>query len=81
MASAELHQLLIRSAVIHRSDAAFDWLLAVVAAGSRTKAGLVIEELAAYRSRDGLRKRLERVLEERGDAGLGRLFAKHWERD
>ena len=81
LVSAELQQILIRSAVIHRSDAAFDWLLAVAETGNPVKAGLVIEELAVYRSRDGLRQRLGAVLEGRGDAGLLRLFAECWQQD
>jgi len=80
LVSAELQQILIRSAVIHRSDAAFDWLLAVAETGNPVKAGLVIEELAVYRGRDGLRRRLERVLEGRGDGRLLRLFADSWRR-
>jgi hypothetical protein len=81
LVSAGLQQILIRSAVIHRSDAAFDWLLAVAETGSPMKAGLVIEELAVYRSRDGLRQRLERVLEGRGDARLLSLFGDCWQRE
>ena len=65
LVAADLQQVLVRGAVLHRGDAAFDWLLAVAENESQTKARLVIEELAVYRGRDQLRQRLEAVLEGR----------------
>ena len=81
LVAADLQQVLVRGAVLHRSDAAFDWLLTVAENESPSKAGLVIEELAVYRGRDELRQRLETVLKERGDAGLLRVFEDHWRQD
>lgn len=70
--------LLLRAAALHRSEAALDWLVSVVADADRTSAGVAIAELGAYRNNARLRARLGAVLAERDDpqlnAGFGQAF-------
>jgi hypothetical protein len=67
-------RLLLRAAVLHRSDAAFDWLIEVVERGDRTSAELVLTELAAYRSNRRLRERLRTAVAGRDDPLLSAGF-------
>jgi hypothetical protein len=69
---------LLRAAALHRSDAAFDWLLAVVAEGDLASARFTAEALAVYRSNERLAKRLAKAVAQRGDADLAALFAGLW---
>ena len=69
---------LLRAAVLHRSETAFDWLLSVARRGDRASAELVTVELAAYRTAPGLRARMRDALTERGDEGLMAEFARVW---
>ncbi|WP_295383875.1 hypothetical protein [uncultured Thiodictyon sp.] len=71
-------QVLLKGAVLHRSEAAFDWLLALVADGERRIAELVLRELAMYRGNDRLRGRLADALARRGDEDLTALFQRVW---
>jgi hypothetical protein len=71
-------RVLLRAAVLHRSEAAFDWLLEVVDRGDRASAELVIRELAAYRANKRLAARLAATLEGREDPSLSRCFAEAW---
>jgi hypothetical protein len=70
--------LLLRAAALHRSEAALDWLVSVVADADRTSAGVAIAELGAYRNNARLRARLGAVIAERDDpqlnAGFGQAF-------
>lgn len=69
---------LLRAAVLHRSDSAFDWLLSMVAGGDLTSAELLVRELAVYRSNAKLRERLRDVVDHRGDSMLRECFASAW---
>jgi hypothetical protein len=68
--------LLLRAAALHRSEAALDWLVSIVADADRASAEVAIAELGAYRNNARLRTRLERVIAERGDPRLGEGYAK-----
>jgi len=70
LVSAELRRALLRSAAAHRSEAAFDWLLEIVAEARVPLAVDVIEALAPYKHNAKLLGRLADVLAERGDAVL-----------
>lgn len=74
----EADRVLLRAAVLHRSEAAFDWLLAVVAKGDRASAELLVQELAVYGANVKLRARLQEALQHRGDDALLACFAKLW---
>jgi hypothetical protein len=70
LVAAELRGALLRAAAAHRSEAAFDWLLELVASARVPVALAVIEALAPYKHNGKLMKRLADVLTERADAEL-----------
>jgi hypothetical protein len=74
----DVDRVLLRAAVLHRSEAAFDWLCSVMAGGDRVSAELVVSELAVYRASDRLRERVRTILEERGDDRLQQTFDREW---
>ncbi len=74
-------RLLLRAAVLHRGDAALDWLVSVAADGDSKSAEQVILELAAYRHNTRLRGRLQEALAERGDQRLWLHFRNAWGSD
>ena len=61
---------LVQAAAAHRSEAAFDWLLTVVAGSRVPVAVLAIEALALYRHNARLMQRLKGALTERGEQAL-----------
>jgi len=66
----EFRRALLRAAAAHRSEAAFDWLLAIVGEARVPVARDAIEALAPYRHNAKLMQRLRKALAERGDAAL-----------
>lgn len=71
---------LLRAAVLHRSDQAFEWLLSVVEEGDRASAELLIRELAAYRSNARLHERLAQSVQTRADEHLIACLHEAWDR-
>ncbi len=74
----ELRRALLRAAAAHRSEGAFDWLLAIVGDARLAVALEVVEALAIYRHNAKLKARLEAALDERGDPELSKRFAASW---
>ena len=74
----ELRRTLLRAAAAHRSEAAFDWLLTVVADARVPVALEVVEALAVYRHNAKLKQRLEGAVRDRGDENLANRFAALW---
>lgn len=70
LVSEDLRRSLLRAAAAHRSDAAFDWLVEIVAGARLPVAVEVLEALAPYKHNAKLEQRLADVLAERGDAAL-----------
>jgi HEAT repeat protein len=70
---------LIRAAALHRSDDAFHWLLALVAAPDRRVAEDVVEVLAMYKHNERLAARLRAAVAERGDGTLETHFEMLWQ--
>jgi hypothetical protein len=78
--------LLLRAAALHRSEAALDWLVSIVADADRASAEVAIAEVAiaevaiaelgAYRNNTRLRAHLYAVIAERDDPRLGACSAK-----
>jgi hypothetical protein len=66
----ELRRALLRAVAAHRSDAAFDWLLALVAEARVSVVEDVIDALAPYKHNAKLMQRLGAALTERGNAAL-----------
>ena len=81
LVSAELRNALLRAAALHRSEAAFDWLISLALGGNKRVAGEVVEVLALYRQNTKLAARLEAGLAQRGDAALEAQFRERWKRD
>lgn len=77
----EYRSVLIRAAAAHRSEAAFDWLLAIAADARRAVAEEVIEALAHYKHNARLAEKLAALLKERGEASLEDAFKKLWGAD
>lgn len=75
---AEIRRVLVRAAALHRSDAAFDWLIAIVADGDTRIATETIDVLSIYRHNDKLSARLKQALGERSDQAPESLFAELW---
>ncbi len=74
----ELRRTLLRAAAAHRSEAAFDWLLTVVADARLPVALEVVEALAGYRHNAKLKQRLEGAVRDRGDENLASRFTALW---
>jgi hypothetical protein len=74
----ELRSTLISAAAAHRSEAAFDWLLALAAESRVPVAEQVVEALAPYKHNARLAQRLAAVLEQRGERELEASFNKRW---
>lgn len=70
MVGEELRRAVLRAAAAHRSEAALDWLLALVAEARVPVAVEVIDALALYRHNAKLSQRLEVAVAERGEAVL-----------
>ena len=71
----EFRRALLRAAAAHRSEAAFDWLLEILAEARVSVAVTVIEALAPYKHNSRLMQRLESVVTERGDKALSEQLA------
>ncbi len=71
-------QVLFKGAALHRSGAAFDWLLSLVADGEHRIGERVLRDLTAYRGNERLRQRLAAALAARQDADLIALLARVW---
>lgn len=78
MIMTEFRRALIRAAVLHRSEAAFDWLLSMLAEGHASVGELAIQTLAIYKHNDRLRERIKAVLMERNERRLSEAFAQAW---
>jgi hypothetical protein len=74
-------RVLLRAAAMARTDAAFDWLLELAAAGDAATATAAVEELAAYRHHRRLRDELAARLRARGDAPPLAAFRAHFAAD
>jgi uncharacterized protein HemY len=71
-------RVLLRAAVLHRSETAFDWLLSVVERGDWASADLLVDELVVYRANHKLHQRLRDALDRRGDQRLLSSFERQW---
>jgi hypothetical protein len=74
----EADRVLLRAAVLHRSEPAFDWLIDVVRDCDRASAELVVRELALYRGNVRLRERLEAAVAARADPLLADQLRDAW---
>jgi len=63
----DFRTVLIRAAALHRSEAAFDWLISIIAEGSRTDCDVAIEALSVYERNTKLAERVKAALAQRED--------------
>ena len=68
--SEEFRRALLRGVAAHRSEAAADWLLELVAEARVAVALEIVDALALYKSNAKLMQRLTAAVTERGDAAL-----------
>ena len=79
LVSQSLRRALIRAAAMLRSEAAFDWLIALVAERDFATATDILEALALYKHDTKLAARLKSALATRGDRALLAKYAERWE--
>jgi HEAT repeat protein len=60
--------VLIRSAALHRSDVAFDWLISIIEHGTRAHADVAVEALSVYERNIKLGERVQAALAKRKHA-------------
>lgn len=74
----EEHRALLRGAILHRSEAAFTWLLDLIADGDLRIALWLVNELAVYRANVRLAARLGEIVAARGDETLTASYRRAW---
>ena len=65
--NTEFRSVLIRAAALHRSEAAFDWLIQIIERGTRKQADEAAEALAVYERNTRLTERVRAALARRAD--------------
>lgn len=74
----DFRRVLVRAAALHRTDAAFDWLLNLIAEDDVSLAEAVLEALAIYKQNAQLENRIKLTLAGRRDRRLNDCFARFW---
>lgn len=74
----EIRRVLIRAAALHRSDAAFDWLLALAAEREERIATEIVDVLSIYRHNEKLARRLRDTVDARDDEGPRTAYRSAW---
>lgn len=67
----EFRAVLIRAAALHRSEAAFDWLVSLIAEGSRSDCDVATEALSVYERNAKLVERVQAALAQRSEREKG----------
>ncbi len=65
--SPEMRAVLIRAAALHRTEAAFDWLVSIIERGSRAQADIAVDALSVYERNTKLLERVQAALSRRTD--------------
>ncbi len=73
-----LRRILLRAISLHRSDAAFAWLLGLIADSDKTTVAEIIELLAIYKHNKNLKQELSSILEKHGSREHFALFRQYW---
>ena len=76
--SRSFRRALLRASALHRSEAAFAWLLAFVADGDPRVAEDTLDALAMHKRNATLTERVRAALGARKDSGLGTRFEELW---
>jgi hypothetical protein len=75
----EFRRALLRAAAAHRSEEAFDWLLAIVGDARIAVALEAVEALAIYRHNAKLKQRVATAVDERGNPALSDGLVALWD--
>jgi len=67
--TSEARQTLVRAAALHRSEAAFEWLLSLIEHGERAHADCAVEALSVYERNSKLIERVRAALAKRSPDG------------
>jgi len=78
MVAPVLRRALIRAAALHRSEAAYDWLIKLLAHRDAGLAEAALEALSIYKHNDALAIRIKAALDGRKDRKLVASFARLW---
>lgn len=65
--SPDMRAVLIRAAALHRSEAAFDWLVTIIETGSRAQADIAVDALSVYERNTKLLERVHAAMAKRDD--------------
>jgi HEAT repeat protein len=65
LVSETMRAVLIRAAAVHRSDAAFDWLLSIIEEGTKKQAEVAVDALSVYERNTKLAERVKAALAKR----------------
>jgi len=74
------HRVWLRAAVLARSDAAFDWLLALIAEADPATAAFLVEALAVYAGNQRLSEQVAVRIDTRDEPALRDQYRRHWRR-
>jgi hypothetical protein len=72
LVSEEMRSVLIRAAAVHRSEAAFDWLLSIIEEGAKKHADVAVDALSVYERNTKLTERMKAALAKRAERGGAR---------
>jgi hypothetical protein len=67
----DFRAVLLRAAALHRSEAAFDWLISIIEHGTRAHADVAVEALSIYERNTKLCERVQTALAKRKHRGRG----------
>lgn len=73
-----LRRILLRAISLHRSDAAFTWLLALIESADKVVISEIIELLAIYKHNKTLKKKLFTLLDKHSNREHMALLREHW---
>jgi hypothetical protein len=62
-----MRAVLIRAAALHRTEAAFDWLVSIIETGSRAQAEIAMDALSVYERNTKLLERVRAAMTNRDD--------------
>jgi HEAT repeat protein len=65
----DFRTVLIRAAALHRTEAAFDWLISIIERGAQAHADAAVEALSVYERNTKLGERVQAALEKRRQPG------------
>ncbi|MEJ1962005.1 MAG: hypothetical protein WDO56_10890 [Gammaproteobacteria bacterium] len=65
LVAPEMRAVIIRAAAVHRTDAAFDWLISIIEEGAPRQSEVAVDALAVYERNTRLHERVQAALANR----------------